>query len=184
MRRFENHKPTLKDQRDFIIELMNQYWTEANNSIDEEANDKVCLCMSVISIYDRLLKKDIIILGENDHDFEVVDTYLDYLKGNGMPLQAHTKKCPGCGEMFSPKNQAQEVCSGKCRVRMHRNKNRLKDFNQKVEEILRAKNPEAKFTVEQLMVEKGKCPFVVTYQGTTYKADNTKSLLTKIKKGS
>ncbi|MBL4830695.1 MAG: hypothetical protein JKY55_12540 [Aliivibrio sp.] len=114
--------------------------------------------------------------------FRRVVESLELLKSNGSPLQSNRKKCSGCGEMFTPKNQTQEVCSGKCRVRTHRNNNRLKEFNAKVGEILRAKDAEAKFTVEQCLVENGKCPFVVTYKGTTYKADNTRSLLTQLKK--
>lgn len=114
--------------------------------------------------------------------FEAVLETLKELKSNALSLQSIKKKCPGCGEMFTPNNQAQETCSGKCRVRLHRSKNKLKEFNAKVSEILKSKDEDAKFTVEQKLVEDGKCPFVVTYKGDVYKAENTKSLLTQLKK--
>lgn len=112
------------------------------------------------------------------------DDIIEILQGysNATPLQSNRKKCPGCGEIFAPTNQAQEACSGKCRVRIHRNSNRLKEFNAKVSEILKQKDDEAKFITEQQIVENGKCPFVVTYKGTAYKADNTKNLLCQLRK--
>jgi predicted nucleic acid-binding Zn ribbon protein len=118
------------------------------------------------------------------HNLEMYHALLKIVKAysNGSVQQGSRKKCPGCGEMFTPKNQTQETCSGKCRVRLHRSKNKLKEFNAKVSEILKSKDEAAKFTVEQKLVEDGKCPFVVTYKGEVYEADNTKSLLTQLKK--
>jgi predicted nucleic acid-binding Zn ribbon protein len=103
------------------------------------------------------------------------------LHSNGEALQVNRKKCPACGEMFTPKNQQQEVCSGKCRTRMHRERNKLNDFNTKVAEILKAKDTEAKFTVEQVLTEGSKCPFIVNYQGEQYKSDSTRNLLNQLK---
>lgn len=105
----------------------------------------------------------------------IVDAY-----SNGKSLHLTQKKCTACGKMFTPKNNLQECCDTKCRVRLHRAKNRLKDFNKKVEAILKAKDQEAKFTVEQIISDK--CPFVVTYKGIQYKSDNTRNLLTQLKK--
>lgn len=119
---------------------------------------------------------------ETTENMKAVLTTLVTIQSNGSPLQANKKKCSGCNKWFTPINQSQEACSGKCRVRIHRNNNRMKNFNAKVNGILKQKNIEAKFTVEQQIVENGKCPFVVTYKETTYKANNTKSLLTQLKK--
>lgn len=107
----------------------------------------------------------------------IVDAY-----SNGETLHAKKKQCPACGQKFIPKNQLQECCDAKCRVRLHRDKNRLKDFNTKVNDILKAKDPSAKFTVEQIITSQGKCPFIVNYKGKQYKSDNTRNLLTQLKK--
>lgn len=107
----------------------------------------------------------------------IVDAY-----SKGENFNSNKKQCPACGEKFTPKNQLQECCSSKCRVRLHRNRNKLKNFNQKVNDILKAKDPDAKFTVEHLITSNDKCPFVVTYKGKQYKSDNTKNLLTQLKK--
>jgi len=106
----------------------------------------------------------------------IVDTY-----SNGEKLHSKKKQCPACGQKFIPKNQLQECCSAKCRVRLHRNRNKLKDFNQKANEILKAKDPEAKFTVEQLISSDGKCPFIVDYQGKQYQSDSIRNLLTQLR---
>lgn len=107
---------------------------------------------------------------------------LKEFKSNAEALQLNQKKCPACGVMFSPMNNLQEHCHPNCRVRAHRTKNRLKDFNKKVNDILKAKEPDAKFIVEQLITSNDKCPFVVTYKGIEYKSDNTRNLLTQLKK--
>ena len=107
----------------------------------------------------------------------IVDAY-----GNGEALHAKKKQCPACGKKFTPVNQLQQCCNDKCRVKLHRIRNSLKVFNQKVSEILKAKDPDAKFTVEQILTEKGKCPFVVNYKGKGYRADHTRSLLTQLRK--
>ena len=114
--------------------------------------------------------------------FRYVVESLELLKRNGEALHTNRKKCPACGEMFAPKNQQQEVCSGKCRTRMHRERNKLNNFNTKVAEILRAKDTEAKFTVEQVLTEVSMCPFIVNYQGIQYKSDSTRHLLNQLKK--
>ena len=153
-------------------------------SIEEQIRfieGRIDICESVLTSID----KNDFFRGIHTNELQVLNAIFDTLhsvQGNEEPLQANRKKCDGCGEMFTPKNQTQEACSGKCRVRIHRNNNRLKEFNAKVSEILKGIDPEAKFTVEQLVVENGKCPFVVNYNATTYKADNTRSLLTQLKK--
>lgn len=114
--------------------------------------------------------------------FNDVIKSLQEFKRNGEALHTNRKKCPACGEMFAPKNQQQEVCSGKCRTRMHRERNKLNNFNTKVAEILRVKDAEAKFTVEQVLTEGSQCPFIVNYQGEQYKSDSTRNLLTQLKK--
>jgi predicted nucleic acid-binding Zn ribbon protein len=180
MSRFRATKPTLKEQQNFVVELMNKYWCEANyNDGGEDAKEKVYLCMCITSIYDRLLSKDIIIKGENNLDFEIVETYLEHLQRNTKVLHQNSKKCPCCGKNITPK---QETCSTRCRVRLHRSRNRLKEFNQKAGAILKAKDPEARFVVEQILTDKDKCPFVVIYKGHQYKSDSTRSLLTQLKK--
>jgi predicted nucleic acid-binding Zn ribbon protein len=107
---------------------------------------------------------------------------LEEIKSNTEALQSTQKKCPACGENFTSKNQLQECCSAKCRVRLHRNRNKLKNFNQKVNDILKTKDQDAKFTVEHLITSNDKCPFVVTYKGKQYTSDNTRNLLTQLKK--
>lgn len=129
--------------------------------------------------------KDLYLKGYEDFKdyqlFEAVFESLQEFKSNSEALHLNRKKCPACGEMFTPKNQQQEVCSGKCRTRMHRERNKLNDFNTKVAEILRVKDTEAKFTVEQVLTEGSKCPFIVNYQGKQYKSDSTRNLLNQLK---
>ena len=94
----------------------------------------------------------------------------------------HPRKCEACGKLFIPKAENQRACEDRCRVRLHRSRNQLKIFNGKVTEILRAKDPEARFTVEQLISSEGKCPFIVNYNGKQYQSDSTRNLLTQLKK--
>ncbi|PCH69414.1 MAG: hypothetical protein COC06_07665 [Bacteroidales bacterium] len=108
---------------------------------------------------------------------EILEAY-----GNGSLLHSEQKRCPACNKMFMPKNNLQECCDTKCRVRLHRAKNRLKEFNAKANEILKVKDPEAKFTVEQIITSQDKCPFIVNYKGKEYQSDNTRNLLTQLKK--
>ena len=123
--------------------------------------------------------------GIHTNDLQVLNAILETLKSvqsNGNVLPANRKQCPACSKIFTPKNNLQECCSSKCRVRLHRNKNKLKNFNQKVNDILKAKDPEAKFTVEQLISSEGECPFIVDYKGMQYQSDSTRNLLTQLKK--
>ena len=132
------------------------------------------------------VSKDLYLKGYEDFkDYQLFEAVLETLKEfkcNGEALRSTRKKCPACGEMFTPKNNLQECCNTKCRVRLHRAKNRLKEFNAKVNEILKGKDPEAKFTVEQIIRAEGKCPFIVNYNGSQYQSDNTRNLLTQLKK--
>lgn len=130
--------------------------------------------------------RDLYMKGYEDFkDYQLFEAVLETLKEfkcNSKTLHSIQKQCSACGEMFTPKNNLQECCDTKCRVRLHRAKNRLKDFNTKVNDILKAKDPEAKFTVEQLIRSEGKCPFIVNYNGKQYQSDNTRNLLTQLKK--
>jgi hypothetical protein len=103
-------------------------------------------------------------------------------KCNALPLQLDRKKCPSCGKSFIVKNKHQECCSANCRVNLHRSKKRLENFNKQVEQILRAKNPNAKFLIEQIITSSRKCPFIVHYNGIQYKSDSTRNLLSQLKK--
>jgi hypothetical protein len=153
-------------------------------NIDEQirfAKGRIDICESVLKSIDI----NDFFRGIHTNELQVLNAILETLQSvqcNGNMLPANRKQCPACGEMFTPKNNLQECCDTKCRVRLHRAKNRLKEFNAKVADILKAKDPEAKFTVEQLISSDDKCPFIVDYKGVQYQSDNTRNLLTQLKK--
>ena len=122
---------------------------------------------------------------QNGIDSEMYLAILKSLKlidRNALPLHAERKRCPACGKAFTSMNNLQECCDSKCRVNLHRSKNRLKNFNQRVSEILKAKDPDAKYVIEQIIVSDRKCPFVVFYNGKRYQSDNTRNLLSILRK--
>ncbi len=103
-------------------------------------------------------------------------------KSNALPLHLDRKKCSSCGKSFIVKNKHQECCSANCRVNLHRSKKRLEKFNKQVEQILRAKNPDAKFIIEQIITGPRECPFIVHYNGTQYKSESTRNLVSQLEK--
>jgi len=112
---------------------------------------------------------------------EILKT-LESCKRNTLPLHLDRKKCLACGQYFTIKNDLQECCDSKCRVRLHRSKKRFENFNQKVEEVLRMKNPKAKFIIEQKISDSKSCPFVVIYEGKRFESNSTRNLLTQLRK--